>query len=284
MNQTNTQLFLESLRRGEALLPIPEMIEFASKNKMLLYFLREMEIRGSLRDQNEKAFSNIISTVESLQSELDGLDYAYFKFIEPVPYLPRDIDLLTTEEEICLIARRLERNGYRRTVDEPHCISLRGPITVDLYIHPSFANLIYLDGRELLKETVVTNMEGLRLRVLRPEVEALVAAAHAFYKEQIFTLKDYTLMKKYVNDRTYDVARRLNTIGITQLAKTIMYRVEEGLLETPYRVPPNMIIPLYLRKLMRDSMLRTSIIDFLGKLKDRRIGTQMSSWFRRVSY
>jgi len=75
-------------------------------------------------------------------------------------------------------------------VDEPYsATSAREGIVVDVYVHPTIGGVVYLDGRILLEHSVSATFEDIEIPVLESYAEAVLAAAHAVYKERIYTLK-----------------------------------------------------------------------------------------------
>ena len=68
---------------------------------------------------------------------------------------------------------------------------------MDLYMHPSFAWVVYMDGGRLLREfSEGFELCGEAVRGLSREAEVAVAAAHAVYKEHLVLLLDCTTARR----------------------------------------------------------------------------------------
>jgi len=68
-------------------------------------------------------------------------------------FLFADIDVLINAQDVVEACRRLLRRGFEVVVVEPYTVTLtRGSLIVDLYTHPSFAWIVYVDGERLLEE------------------------------------------------------------------------------------------------------------------------------------
>ena len=130
---------------------------------------------------NIRAFSKVLSR-----------DYAFFKLVKPVSYVPADVDLLVKADQVTKVAREIIRLGYRIEVKDPYCISLtRGDSIIDLYVHPSLGGAIFIDGQKLLEHTCAKEFYGIEVRSLKSYAEALAVATHAVYKERIYTLNGF---------------------------------------------------------------------------------------------
>jgi len=67
---------------------LSSLIELASKNKLLLQLLVNLNVKNSLRESQEETIGNIVRLVEFLSKNLDGFSFAFFKFVKPVSYVP----------------------------------------------------------------------------------------------------------------------------------------------------------------------------------------------------
>jgi hypothetical protein len=143
------------------------LIDFASKNKVLLQLLIKLDIKDPLRRSQEEAIENVVRLVEVLSSNLDGFRFAFFKLVNPVSYVPADLDVLVKSEEREEIIRRIDGLGFKVEVKEPLCITLvKGPFIVDVYVNPTLGGMIYMDGQELLNHVCIKDFNGLRIKSL----------------------------------------------------------------------------------------------------------------------
>ena len=74
------------------------------------------------------------------------------KFKEPFGRTPTDLDILIRVEDVLKAVRALTSRGFRVVVREPFTVALvRAGFIVDLYIHSSFAWVVYVDGKRLFE-------------------------------------------------------------------------------------------------------------------------------------
>ncbi|QOJ79267.1 nucleotidyltransferase family protein [Infirmifilum lucidum] len=203
------------------------LIEYANKNKVLLQILRVLNIQNSLRELQENSLKERVRTVQLITKVLKGYDYAFFKLVKPVVYVPADIDLLIKASQAVYAAKQLISLGYKVVVKDPYCITLvRGESIVDLYVHPSLGGAILLDGQKLLEHTSLMEYEGIEIRSLSAYAEALIAAAHAIYKEKLYTLNDYYTVKKWATSETIRLAEELKYKPALEYATELNRQIE----------------------------------------------------------
>jgi len=78
---------------------IDPLIDRASKNKVLLHLLRALNVQGTLREEQESHAAEMKKVVQILSKLLRHYDYAFFKLIKPVSYVPADVDLLVSASQ-----------------------------------------------------------------------------------------------------------------------------------------------------------------------------------------
>ena len=151
--QTTTKILINMLEGGRLLQTnVNPLINKASKNKVLLHLLRALNIQGSIRKQQESDISKVIEVVHTLSKLLKDYNYAFFKLIKPLSYVPADIDLLVDASQARSAAREILGLGYTVAVKDPYCITLtRGDSIIDLYVHPSLGGVIFINGQGLLE-------------------------------------------------------------------------------------------------------------------------------------
>lgn len=136
---------LEGRARSETV-ELKQLMEIASKNKVLLELMTTLEVEGAQRRQQEESMRGVIYVVGMLSKKLRDHDYSFFKLLKPVSYVPSDIGVLVKREHLS----RLKGMGFRVEVVEPYCVTMvRGSTIVDLYVHPTLGGVIYLDMRGL---------------------------------------------------------------------------------------------------------------------------------------
>ncbi len=270
---------------SESAFEINSLIELASKNKVLLHLLRVLNIHDPLRESQEKAMRNIVKTVEILSKVLKGYEYTFFKLVKPVSYVPADVDVLVNANQIGRVAKEVMGLGYMLIVKDPYCITLtRGDSIVDLYMQPSVGGAIFVDGQRLLNHTRIAEFNGVELRTLEPYAEALTAVSHAIYKEQIYTLNDYFTIKKWATGRSFRLAEELSCRQALELSVKLNRLIEDGFIETPYKLPPPLWLTIVMHKLLEDPLTKATLTNILGKMRDPRIGRLLTSRLSRQTY
>jgi len=284
--QTTTKMLIDILEGKK----FPEtnidiLIDSASKNKVLLHLLRVLGIQGSLRKDQEARIRKIINIVQILSKLLDSYDYAFFKLIKPLSYVPADVDLLVRANQVTKVAHELMRLGYRIEVKDPYCITLmRGDSIIDLYVHPSLGGVIFLNGQRLLEHTCTKEFNGIEVRSLESHAEALAVASHAIYKERIYTLNDFFTVKEWAFKKTIRLAQELGCEDALNAAINLNKKIRLGLLETPYKIPLPLWLALLMRKFQIDSLTRATSAGILKTLTDKRVGKLLKSKLTRETY
>jgi len=261
------------------------LIDLASKNKVLLQLLVKLDVRDSLRRSQEKTLENIIRLVEILSKNLDGFSFAFFKLVKPVSYVPADVDILVKLDEREEIIRRIEELGFRVKVKEPFCITLvKDSFIIDVYVHPTLGGMVYMNGQRLLDYVSIKEFNGIKIKTLYSYVEALVSAAHAIYKERIYTLNDYFTVKEWVTEETFNLAKELKCSSALELAIKINDAVENGLVEVPYKIPMHTWARLLVQKVSRDPLTRSTCKNLIKTLGTKRGIKSLNSKLTRESY
>jgi hypothetical protein len=261
------------------------LLAHARKNKILLHLLRALNIEGPLREQQELSIRKIVEVVQTLSKLLREYNYAFFKLIKPVSYVPADVDLLIDEGQVKKAAHEIMHLGYTVVVRDPYCITLiRGDSIIDLYIHPSLGGAIIIDGQRLLEHKCPMEFNGAEIMSLERYAEALVAASHATYKERIYTLNDYFTVDRWTSKKTIKLAKELRCEEALKIAINLNKKIRLGILETPYKIPLPTWLAILTRKIQTDSLTRTTSINMLKTLVNKRAGKLLTSKLTRETY
>jgi len=257
----------------------------ARKNKILLHLLRALNIRNSLREQQELAMSKIMEAVQTLSKLLKDYNYAFFKLIKPLSYVPSDVDLLVDANQARRIAYEIIRLDYMIAVKDPYCITLtKDDSIIDLYVHPSLGGVIFIDGQKLLEHSCTMEFNGINVRSLESYAEALVAVSHAIYKERIYTLNDYFTVEKWASKKTIRLAQELKCEEALKTAINLNRKIHLGKLETPYKIPTPKWLAMLTRKFQIDSLTRATSVNMLKTLTSKRAGKLLASKLTRETY
>ncbi|MGD6932910.1 MAG: hypothetical protein ACQCN5_01740 [Candidatus Bathyarchaeia archaeon] len=266
-------------------LVVDNLQKLAVKNKILLQFLTNLKIGGSLRVEQEKRFNLTVQAAGVLSGYLADFNYAFFKFVKPVMYVPADIDLLVSLEDSYGVVKKLESGGYRVVVEEPYCVTLvKDAVIVDVYVHPTIGGVVYLDGALLLKHVRSVEFNGLNIPALTSYAEALVVAAHAVYKEKLYTLNDYFTIKNWITPKSRQLAKELNCEKALDLILNLNAKIQHQQLNMPYSFPTPFWLTLLFQKACNDNLTRSTCPKFLQALADKRSGLQIASKLTRETY
>jgi len=129
---------------------------------------------------------------------LYDVNYVIFKTLKPYPFMGSsyDIDLLIltiSNSELTKILNNLKHESYNiKSLGSNH-IALHDvayDINIDLYITPSYADMIYLDKTKLSTPNKI-DMYGVNLNALSLEEELLIMMLDSAYSDRRYKLKDY---------------------------------------------------------------------------------------------
>jgi len=266
---------------------IEELAELAKLNKVLLGFLRRVGYQGPLRIMEESLYRRYMNEVARVSEALRGLDYAFYKFRKPVEHVSVDIDVLVRYEHLLKAVTALAGMGFRVEVSEPYTVTMiRSGTIVDLYTHPSFAWIMYLDGERLLEETETIKIDstGVEAKALTKEAETIATAAHAIYKEHIYLLTDYYVTKQWLNNKALKLAKELNAEEAIHTSLKLNTQIEQGLAETPIKLNPAQTAKILTTKFTKDPNFRATSINTIKLVTKKRTIQQLVSRIRRKSY
>ncbi|MEM2197370.1 MAG: hypothetical protein QW290_09850 [Sulfolobales archaeon] len=285
---TKTLKLVESIDSGRiAGGSIGELIELAKLNKVLLGFLRRVGYEGPLRVVEESLYRRYMTEVVRVTKALRGLDYALYKFRKPIEHVSVDIDVLVRYEHLLKAVKALASIGFRVEVLEPYTVTMvRGEAIVDLYTHPSFAWIVYLDGERLLEEveTIEIDPVGVEVRALTVEAEAIATVAHAIYKEHIYLLSDYYVTREWLNTKALGLARELKAGEAVETALRLNEQIEKGIVEAPIKLTPIQSIEILARKFVEDSSFRATTVNILRLAMRKRTMQQLIWRIKRKTY
>ena len=266
---------------GEAL---ETLVETAALNKVLLHALRVLGVEGPIREREERRLKTVIEDVASVARALKGLDHAFFKLVKPITYVPADIDVLIDSDGLREAVARLRMAGYRVEVAESYCLTMiKGGSIVDLYIHPSVGGVVYADGRLLLEHRRETDYHGVEITSLERHAEAVMAAAHAVYKEGIYTLNDMITVEAWLGRRGLRLAAEIRCSTAVKYALSVHETFRRGQ-PLPHKVPLARWLALLGGKLVGDGLTRATAGEAIRYLASKRIGRMVMSRAVRVSY
>jgi len=261
------------------------LLTHARKNKVLLHAIRALNVQSHLREQQELGMRRVVERVEALSKTLKNYNYAFFKLIKPLSYVPADLDLLVDASQVKDVAHELMKLSYTVAVKDPYCLTLmRGDSIVDLYVHPCLGGVIFIDGQRLLEHLCTAEFYGVEVKSLESYAEALVTSSHAVYKERIYTLNDYFTVERWASKEALKLAQELKCEEALETAINLNRKIRSGTLETPYKIPLPIWLALLVRKFKRDGLTRATSTGMLKILTSKRIGKLLTSKLTRETY
>ncbi|MEM3980790.1 MAG: hypothetical protein QXF79_06005 [Ignisphaera sp.] len=228
-----------------------------------------------------------MTEVVRVTKALQGLDYALYKFRKPIEHVSVDIDVLVRYEHLLKAVKALADIGFRVEVLEPYTVTMvRGKAIVDLYTHPSFAWIVYLDGERLLEEveTIEIDPVGVEARALTVEAEAIATLAHAVYKEHMYLLSDYYVAREWLNSKALGLARELRAEEAVETTLWLNEQIERGLVETPIKLASVQSMEILARKFIEDSNFRATTVNILRLATRKRTMQQLIWRIKRKTY
>lgn len=281
---SKTLRLIETIRSGRTEDSIDDLLICAKENKMLLQLLRSAKINGPLRERQESQYREVMQVVGNLAEAFREIDYALIKFIKAAIYVPSDVDFLVATKDIPKASCILQKHGYREIVREPYCLTFKRSLSIDTYIHPCLANLVYLNGAQLLANTRDVQIDGAGVRSLSTSAEVVLVAAHSVYKEQLVTLNDCLTIQKWLDAKCIDLATETNTsLALSRLIE-LLRLLRTGQIELPYKLSLSEFLGAIGSKFISDRFTRTSAKFIVLKLLDPRLPSLIASKINRRTY
>ncbi|KXA89792.1 hypothetical protein AKJ61_02090 [candidate division MSBL1 archaeon SCGC-AAA259B11] len=302
-------------------------LKLVEKNKIPLLFLRSLsnEERKDLEEESERCeewhenFLKLASlTSRTLMNE--GTEHTFFKTFKPFPYTPSDVDVLLRDEDsldrtIDLFEGQrfepLERSSYGCTFYSPE-----HDLNLDLTTRIDVSGLVYLDKKHVFEETTEKRIKGTKMRTPKPYADLTITAAHALYKEQLFTLSDYytfVIWREHLEDVlefaekgrikpamlwALNLASEITKSAFghdNEILKTIdkllkdedegeEWKADEDTFEMPYNCPLSFLAKALVRKMSEDSKARNTLPKFLKNFADPKTVGEMVNHFDRETY
>lgn len=261
-----------------------ECAQLAAENKALLAYLRASGADPAALEAEEARFRAFLAGLAEVSAALEGVEHAFIKLRRPFPYVPSDLDVLVPAGQAERAASRLEALGLRAVVREPYCLTLAGRgLVVDLYAHPTLAGVVYADGGRLLEHAERASVWGVEVEALSEGAEAVLAAAHAVYKEGIVTLNDAAAVAMWLGRGGWGLAEELKCSGAVRYALSALARALTGG-SLPLRVPPPDWAALWASKLREDPLSRSTLLNAARAVASERAG-RLALWrLTRRSY
>lgn len=261
-------LVLRAILLGAEAAPTVELLRHAERNKVLLEFAEKtnaMEIAEAERRKLER----VVEVAAEVHETLKDVEHVFIKLVRPVGYVPADVDVLTSRPKRAAAA--LARRGYRLVVREPYTLTLRKDgVNVDLYLHPSVGNIVFLRAEPLYGEIREADFHSVRIPALKPPAETALTIAHAVYKEGEVTLNDIVTYLRW-REGALEKCREWKCLDAARRFLAALHDVLTGRAPAP-RPVPTWPLNAVRRALMRPD-LAPSLLQAPKRLLDPRLYT-----------
>jgi hypothetical protein len=266
-----------------------KLAEIAKLNKLYLAYLKRVgDALESELIREEARYRWFMRNTAEVVGVLEnvGATYALYKFRRPFEHVSVDLDILVRVEDVSRAVRALISRGFRVIVWEPYTVTLaRSGFIVDLYTHPSFAWVVYMDGEGLLDCCVEeVDVGGLGAKALSREAEVAVVAAHAVYKEHMVLLMDCLVAWSWMSKAAWDIVVEHGVEEALEALLEACSLVRRGLVEAPYRLKPHVLLKAYAHKALHDTLFRSTLFNIPRYMARRDLGLRVSTRLTRRSY
>jgi hypothetical protein len=225
-----TLLILRTILLGTETAPTAD----AERNKVLLEFA-ERTYAAEIINSEKRKLQKVAEVAAEVHEALKDVDHVFIKLVKPVRYVPADVDVLTSRPKKA--AANLVRRGYKLVVKEPYTITLRkNGVNVDLYLHPSVGNIVFLRAEQLYGEVRQADFHGVKLPALKPPAEAALAIAHAVYKDGEVTLNDIVTYLRW-REETLEKCREWKCLDAAGHYLAALHDVLTGRAPVPRLIP-----------------------------------------------
>lgn len=199
----------------------------------------QLEDRYQKLKQREQMTFDVIAKLGAQLNRWNPDRYVIFKSIKPYPATPNDTDVicLGTSEDYEVMYRHLLDAGYhfhewapqQRTVYDPRGVGRigegkkGGTYYIDLYTEISTDYFAYMDKRRFIPHVVTREVNGVPVKLLRPEPELGVVMFHSVFPERTFQLEHFYLPLHYFAMPHFDLEafiRFSKEAGIAYAVKT----------------------------------------------------------------
>ena len=261
--------------------------DLARNNKLYLPFLRVMkDVYKTEWIMEELRLNKYLNSVFTIANTLEEFEYVIYKFRKPKEHVSVDIDVLISRNDVEKAVKKLLKKGFKLVIIEPYTLTLKnGDVILDLYVHPSFAWTVYMNGDTLLNGYVEEiEIDGVQIKTLTKDAETVVVAAHAIFKEHLYLLSDYYTVKYWLSKESIRIAEEHNVTDALEISIHVNRCIEKGLYETPLRINKWMILKTYFKKMCSDSVFRTTSLNITKYMLRKDFGRKFMEHLFRISY
>lgn len=186
----------------------------ASENRIEFFFLRTIKEKFSklfddlelneIYKKGEIKIRDFEKSISFFQKEMGGIDHAIIKTYYPFPVITSDIDILFFEKtEYDSFVRKMERIGFLYEKDDDLKGSLRktGFMKCEPHLDISWYGMRFV-SKNFIKQNLVEKKNGQSaFFVSNDKATFLISAAHILFDCQYLSIRDYLVLKKFVEDK-----------------------------------------------------------------------------------
>ncbi|MEM3826623.1 MAG: hypothetical protein QXE05_02070 [Nitrososphaeria archaeon] len=131
-------------------------------------------------------------------------------------------------------------------------------------------------------ETIV--VDGVEAKALTLDAEVVATVTHAIYKEHMYLLTDYYVVKCWLNDKAVALARKVNVDDAIKVCLELNRLIDEGYVEAPIKFNFNQTVKILAKRFVKDSNFRATTLNTIKLATKKRTMQQLVSRIKRKSY
>jgi dTMP kinase len=173
-----------------------------------------------------------------------GVEYIWIKSCNPIPHVPRDVDIFIHETDKARLTDALAKEGLIRDQVSKVQVLLekQGLLRVDIYNAIRYFTKIFLREDFLFSSVIKDEMLGVEYPNLNKEANFLLSLIHSLFGHRSMSLLDFLFMKNLQNQIDLSIceaeAKQLGWGNVLRLflqeLDDINRRIKEGRMRFPY--------------------------------------------------
>ena len=206
----------------------------------------DLEERFRFIQNREETTLKVLSDLADNLNKWDGAGYSIFKSIKPYPAIPNDTDVLIFggKEKFKSALSHLYECGYifhewapmQTTLYDPRGKGKigkgkkGGTYYIDIYSDISTDYFLYINKKSLLPYIENREMNGVKIRNVRKEIELAIILFHNLFPERTFQLEHFYMPLYLLKDDGFD----MNTMIKFAEAQQLVYAIAANLTIVEY--------------------------------------------------
>jgi len=195
-------------------------LKTAERNGLDFHFMSRLkELNLTLPFEDEKRWQEETTEVKKSIillnniSRDNGINYVWIKSCNPIPHIPRDIDILIHNEDKARLMIALEKEGLIK--EQPSKVQIllekKGLLRIDIYTDICYFSVKFLNEDFLWSSVVRDEVFEIEYPNLNNEANFLLCLVHSLFGHRSMSLLDFLHMKRLINTVDIDVCREKAT-------------------------------------------------------------------------